>query len=141
MRKTNAFTLMEMILVVVIIGLLAALVLPKVVGWGEKTRKTAALAQVSSLKTALGGFERACGRFPTTAEGLRALIEKPAALPEGSQWERFLDESIVPNDPWGREYVYRCPGTVNTDGYDLLSLGPDGQEGTDDDVGNTRRRP
>ncbi|KPK85173.1 MAG: hypothetical protein AMJ81_04020 [Phycisphaerae bacterium SM23_33] len=139
MPKRNGFTLMEMILVVVIIGLLAALVLPRVVGWGEKARQTATAAQVSSFKTALSAFERACGRYPTTAEGLRALVERPPGLPEGTEWERFLEESTLPKDPWGRDYVYRCPGSVNTDGYDLFSLGPDGQENTDDDIGNTRR--
>ena len=139
MRKTKAFSLMEMILVVVIIGLLAALVLPRFVGWGEKARKAAAASQVSSFKTALGSFERACGRFPTSAEGLRALIERPAGLPETAEWERFLDEQNVPKDPWQNDYIYRCPGTVNTDDYDLLSAGPDGREGTDDDIGNTRK--
>jgi general secretion pathway protein G len=138
MRRLTAFTLMEMILVVVIIGLLAALVLPRVVGWGEKARIAAAKAQIGSFKTALGGFERAVGRFPSTSEGLRALIEKPPNLPEGVEWERFLDESVIPQDPWAGEYVYRSPGAVNPD-YDLFSRGPDGQEGTDDDIGNTRR--
>jgi len=139
MRKRHAFTLMEMILVVVIIGLLAALVLPRFVGWGEKARISAAMAQVSVFKTALGAFEREVGRFPTEAEGLRALIERPSNLPEGVDWEVFLEESVIPKDPWGQEYVYRYPGRVNTHGYDLFSLGPDGREDTDDDVGNTRR--
>ncbi len=138
-RWNTSFTLMEMILVVVIIALLAALVLPKVTGWAEKSRIAAAKAQVSSFKTALGSFETEYGRLPTTAEGLRALVERPAGWTETVEWKRSLDESYVPQDPWGRDYLYRNPGTVNTDGYDLYSLGPDGQDGTDDDVGNTRR--
>lgn len=139
MPRKTAFTLMEMILVVVIIGLLAALVLPRVVGWGEKSRLAAARAQISSFKLALGKFEMTYGRFPATAEGLRALAESPAGWSEATPWERSLDDTAIPQDPWGNDYVYRHPGAVNTDGYDLFSLGKDGQEGTDDDIGNTRR--
>ena len=131
---------MEMILVVVIIGLLAALVLPRVVGWGEKARITAAKAQISSFRTALSNFERICGRYPSAAEGLRALIEKPTDLPPGTEWEPCLEDPVIPKDSWGRDYVYRHPGTVNAGGYDLFSLGPDGQEGTDDDVWPGRAR-
>jgi len=141
MPKRNAFTLVEIILVVMIIGLLAALVLPRLVGRGEQARMSAAMAQISSFKTALSGFESDCFRFPTTTEGLDALVSKPTGLAEGANWQRYLDENAIPADPWGNEYIYRSPGTVNTDGYDLLSPGPDGKEGTDDDVGNTTRRP
>ena len=137
MRSRNAFTLMEMILVVVIIGLLAALVLPKVVGWGKKTRRTAALAQISAFKTALGSFERECGRFPTTTEGLRVLIERPDGLPEGTQWERFLDESVIPKDPWGRDYVLRIVDEARSR-FHVVSAGPDGAFDTDDDISSGR---
>lgn len=139
MRRPTGFTLMEMILVVVIIGLLAALVMPKIIGKLGQAKVKATRGQIAGLKSGLIAFEMTCGRLPTTAEGLRALIEKPTSLPETAQWERFLDEHVIPKDPWARDYLYRQPGTVNTDGYDLLSLGPDGQEGTDDDIGNTRR--
>jgi len=138
--KKHAFTLIEMILVVVIIGLLAALVLPQFIGRSEKAKRAAALAQISSLKTALGSFEIDHGRFPTTAEGLKALVERPANLPASSEWSSYMSEANIPTDPWQNEYVYRCPGTVNTQGYDLFSPGPDGKPGTDDDIGNTTRR-
>ena len=137
MKRQRAFSLIEMILVVVIIGLLATLVLPKFLGWGERGRKAAASAQVSSLKTSLQHFHLACGRRPTTEEGLEALVTRPAGLDEDVKWEKTLD-GAVPADPWGRDYIYRCPGTVNTDGFDLFSLGLDGVEGTDDDIGNTK---
>jgi len=137
--RRNAFTLVEIILVVVIIALLATLVLTRLTGRAEQARVAAATAQVSSFKRAIGEFEMDCGRYPTTAEGLRALVERPSGLSEGAKWRRYLDDHSIPKDPWGFEYVYRCPGSVNTDGFDLLSPGPDGKEGTDDDVGNTRR--
>lgn len=139
MNRSRAFTLIEIILVVVIIALLATLVLPRVTGRSEQAKRAAAAAQINSLKMALNQFELDCGRYPSTAEGLDALVRRPGDLPESAQWRRYLDEATVPTDPWGYEYVYRYPGTVNDDGFDLLSVGPDGQEGTDDDIGNTIR--
>ena len=138
MRKSIAFTLMEIVLVVVIIGLLATLVLNKIAGRRVEAEKATAKAQISSLKGALSFFEMDCGRFPTTAEGLKALIEPPPGMPASSQWRGYLQDPRIPQDPWGRNYVYRCPGTVNTGGYDLFSLGSDSKEGTDDDIGNTK---
>lgn len=136
--RRRGFTLMEIILVVVIIGILAALVGTRLVGKAQQARETAATAQIANLRTALAAFERDAGRYPTTAEGLDALVNRPGGLPADAQWERYLDERTVPADPWGRPYVYRQPGSMNPDGYDLLSRGPDGVEGTDDDIGNTR---
>jgi len=138
MRNRKGFTLMEMILVVVIIGLLAALVVPRLVGKAGQAKESAALAQVQMFKQALNQFELDCGRFPTTAEGLRALVEKPPALPDSAKWTRYPDQPFVPKDPWGNDFVYRQPGRVNTDGYDLFSPGPDGRPDTEDDIGNTR---
>ncbi len=139
MKDRPGFTLIEMILVVVIIGLLAALVLPQFIGRTRQAEITNAEAQIESFKTALGQFEMDAGRFPTTAEGLEALVERPSGLRESVQWRRYLDESEVPRDPWGNEYVYRHPGTVNEASYDLFSPGPDGEPGTEDDIGNTDR--
>jgi len=137
--KKYGFTLIEMILVVVIIGLLAAVVLPQFIGRSEKAKRAAAMAQISSFKTALVTFDSEQGRLPTTREGLRALVERPADLPASNEWRSYMSEAIIPTDPWRNEYVYRCPGTVNTEGYDLFSAGPDGKPGTDDDIGNTTR--
>lgn len=132
----KAFTLVEIILVVVIIALLAGLVLTKIAGKGKQARIAAAQAQIASLKSSLNSFEIDCGRFPTSSEGLEALIVRPASLGENVQWRAYLDENKVPLDPWGRAYIYQCPGAANTDGFDLYSVGPDGQQGTQDDIGN-----
>ncbi len=135
-HKRTGFTLMEIILVVVIISILAALVMPRLFGQAEKARSTAAQAQIQGLRQALTSFERDTGRYPTSTEGLQALITRPENVSE-QRWTRYLDDREVPLDPWGRPYVYRCPGSANPDGYDILSVGPDGQEGTADDIGNT----
>lgn len=138
MCSRKAFSLMEIILVVVILGMLAALVAPRLFKTAEKGRVSTAMAQIAYFKTALTEFETTGAYYPSTAEGLAALVAKPANWPEGAQWRRFLDGQTIPLDPWNRPYVYRCPGTVNTDGYDLFSSGPDGSERTDDDIGNTQ---
>jgi general secretion pathway protein G len=125
----SAFTLIELLLVMVIIAILAAIVVPKFTGRIEDSRKKAAKADLSNLKTALGMFEVDNGRFPTTSEGLGALITNPQ--PGTFQnWHKVLDKNSVPVDPWGNPYIYRCPGSTNPDSYDLLSAGPDGREGT-----------
>jgi general secretion pathway protein G len=136
--KRTAFTLIEMILVVVIIGLLASLVLPQFIGRGREAKIAAAQAQIDSFKIALNNFELDTGRFPTTTEGLQALVEKPASLGADSNWRPYLDEKKIPTDPWDNEYLYRQPGVENPHTYDLFSSGPDGKPNTDDDIGNTQ---
>jgi len=139
MEKRHAFTLIEMVLVVTIIALLATLVLTRMTGRAEQAKKATARVQVRILKSALSDFDLNCSRLPTTLEGLEALIKRPVDLPDTVQWTPCLDEPRVPLDPWGRPYAYRCPGVVNPDGFDLFSLGPDGKEATDDDIGNTTK--
>jgi len=138
MRHRRAFSLMEIILVVVIIGMLAALVVPRMIGATAKARVSKATVEISNMRSALGEYEAEAQRFPTTAEGIKALIEKPAGWPEHVTWRRFLEKRSLPIDPWGNEYVYRCPGTLDPDGYDLFSTGPDGEEGTEDDIDPTQ---
>ena len=137
-RSTRGFTLIEVLLVLIIVATLAAVVLPNLVGRAEQGRRAAAQAQIASFKTGLNSFELDNGRFPTTAEGLEALLAKPPT--NNSLWKGpYLDGNGVPRDPWNQAYLYRHPGTFNPDGYDLFSNGRDGEEGTNDDVGNIQR--
>jgi general secretion pathway protein G len=128
----RGFTLIELLLVMVIIAILAAVVVPKFTGRTQQARVTAAKADISNLKLALQTFETDNDRFPTTEEGLAALVDKPAAELPG--WKHAYVEK-VPTDPWGHPYIYRSPGANNAD-FDLYSAGPNGQDenGAGDDV-------
>ena len=109
------------------------LIVPHVTGRGKEAKITAAKRDISNIKTALKMFEMNCNRFPTSEEGLRALIEAPGNLPG---WKGpYLDQQSVPLDPWQNPYVYRSPGQHNND-FDLYSYGPDGQDGGGDDIDN-----
>jgi general secretion pathway protein G len=136
-RKTTqptrrAFTLIELLLVLVILGVLAALVVPKFTNRTQQARETAVKADISNIETALNAFEIDNGRFPATEEKLDALITAPSGLPA---WKGPYLQRGVPKDPWGNPYEYRQPGQRNPSGFDLFSLGPDGREGNDD-IGN-----
>ncbi len=132
--QTKGFTLIEILLVVLIIGILAALVLPNFRGQGEKARKSAAQTDIEvNLSTALDMYEMGVGRFPTTEQGLGALLVKPVSTPVSDKWNGpYLKKKKLPQDPWGHPYVYVCPGAHNSDTYDLSSFGADGVEGADD---------
>ena len=134
----RAFTLIELLLVLVILSVLAAVVVPKFAGRSKQARITATLTQIANLETSLGAFEIDVGRYPTTQEGLQALVEEPAGVRDW--YGKYLGRSVIPNDPWGNPYVYKSPGQHNTDGYDLYSLGPNGQGGGDDDIDNWSER-
>jgi general secretion pathway protein G len=132
--RTNrtAFTLIELLLVLVILAVLAAVVVPKFTSRGKDAREAAAKTGVKSLETALGMYETDNGNFPTTEEGLAALLDPP---PSATNWKGPYVNGGLPKDPWGREYGYRSPGTNNPRGVDVFSLGEDGREGPDD-IGN-----
>ncbi len=129
----RGFTLVELLLVLVILASLAVIVVPKLTGRSEQARVTAAQTDIAHLETALDAFEVDNGRYPTTEEGIAALVEAP---PDLDEWRGPYIKRGVPNDPWGTPYVYTYPGRYNTSGYDLYSMGPDGQEGGDDDIDN-----
>lgn len=137
-KKKAGFTLIELMLVMIIIGVLAALVVPRFVGRAEQSRNVAAKADIeSNLGVALDLFETDNGFYPTTEQGLSALISSPTSLPVPPNWRgSYLKKKAVPTDPWGHPYVYVCPGAHNSDGYDLSSYGRNGVEGNDDDVTN-----
>jgi general secretion pathway protein G len=125
-RRGNAgVTLIEMLVVVTIIALFAALVAPRMLRRSDAARVTAARAQINSFMTALGAYKLDTGTFPTTEEGLQALRIKPA---EANQWQGPYLPQDIPVDPWGRPYLYKYPGE-HGDEPDLISLGADGQPG------------
>ena len=137
MRPRSAFTLLEVLVVLVVLGLLAALVGPQVVGRVSDARGTAVRTQLELLGLALDSYRLDVGRYPSTDQGLRALRERPARGPASPGWRGPYLRKDVPLDPWGRAYEYRSPGRKNPDGYDLVTLGRDGAsggEGEDQDL-------
>ena len=129
-NRNRAFTLVEILLVVTIIGILAALVIPKLIGRGDQARATSASADVSGgISTALNIYEVDNGTFP---KSLQDLVQQPA---DARNW-RGPYIAKLPADAWGHPYIYYFPGKQNQKSFDLLSMGPDGTEGTDDDIRN-----
>jgi len=131
-QSRQGFTLVEMLLVLVILGVLAAIVYPKVAGRGEQARVTSTQTQIASFKTALDAFEVDNGYYPKGRNGLLDLVQKPR---DAVNWRGPYLESI-PKDPWGNDYIYECPGKHNPSSYDIMSMGPDGRSGSEDDIGN-----
>ncbi len=129
--RNRAFTFIEIMLVVLIIGILMAVVVPNMVGKAKKARIQVARNSIQSIETALSSFEMGADRFPSSDEGLAALVKKPDSLSE-DQWDGAYIKDLQP-DPWSEEFVYRQPGEGDAE-FDLFSKGPDKQEGTPDDV-------
>ena len=129
-HRASAFTLIELLLVMVILVVLAAVVVPRFASRSEQARLTAAKNDVATIETAIDAFEVDNGRYPSSEEGVGALVTAPNGL---TNWHGpYIKKNTTPVDPWGHEYVYHSPGTHNTAGYDLFSMGPDGREGNDD---------
>ena len=131
--KTRAFTLVEMLLVLVILAVLAAIVIPKFAGRSQQAKVTAAGSQISGFELALNSFEVDNGFYPQGSAGLNALVEQPNNL---QSWKGPYLSKGIPLDPWGNAYIYNYPGKSNPKHFDLSSPGPDGQAGTDDDIVN-----
>lgn len=135
-KRQSGFTMIEIMLVVIIIGILAAMVIPNIAGRGKQARVAAARADIeANITTALDLYELDNGGYPTTEQGLAALIQKPSSSPVPENWNGpYLKKRTVPIDPWGKEYGYLSPGARNKEEFDLFSYGPDGVESRDDIV-------
>lgn len=129
----SGFTLIELLLVLVILGVLAAVVVPKFTGKTEQAKVSGAKASISNLSGALNNFEVDTGRFPTSDEGLNALVQAPSNV---QNWHGPYIEPNGLQDPWQHPFHYQFPGSHNANGFDLFSAGSDGQEGTADDISN-----
>ena len=134
-RTSNGFTLIELLVVLVIIGVLAALIVPNVLDRADDARTTAARTDVNNLMQALKLYKLDNQRYPTAEQGLAALVARPTATPVPPNWKPYLDK--LPADPWGHPYQYLNPGLKGE--IDVLSFGADGQpggEGNDADIGS-----
>jgi general secretion pathway protein G len=127
--RRPGFTLIEVLVVIVVLAVLASLVAPNVFRHVGAANEGAAKSQVEMLGAALDAYRLDNGRYPTTEQGLAALWAAPALDPRPANWRGPYLRKAVPNDPWGRPYVYRSPATESRGGYDLLSLGADGRPG------------
>lgn len=128
-RSRGGFTLIEVLVVIAVIALLAALVAPNIFQHLGTAKDATARSQIELLGAALDAYRLDNGRYPTTEQGLAALREPPTVPPLPPNWRGPYLRKEVPLDPWGRPYIYLCPGEVNPHGYDLLSLGADGELG------------
>ncbi len=140
-KKLDArgFTLIELMVVLVILGVLASLIVPRIMSRPEEARRIKARVDIQSLETALKLYNLDTGDYPTTEQGLQALIEPPSVGVLATKWRDggYLEKRKIPKDPWGNDYIYLSPGTQGD--FDLISYGADGElggEGKDEDVVN-----
>lgn len=126
-KKQQGFTLIEVMIVVVILGILASIVVPKIMGRPDEARATRTLQDIRAISAALDLYRLDNFSYPTTDQGLEALVHKPANLPQGAHWKQggYLDQ--LPADAWGKPYFYMQPGAHGE--FDLYSFGADGVEG------------
>ncbi len=131
-QHPRAFTLLELLLVVVIIGILAAAIVPNLVGRAQQARIVTARSDITALGVGLDLYEQAVGGYPTTQQGLAALIAAPAGV---NNWTGpYLKSGSVPTDPWNNPYDYAFPSARSAMPYDLVCRGPDGKLGSEDDI-------
>ena len=134
-RPETGFTLIEVMVVIVILGVLAALIVPRVLGRPDEARIVAAKQDIASIMQALKLYKLDNRRYPSTEQGLKALVERPSIAPQPDNWKSYLEK--LPNDPWGSPYQYLSPGLKGD--VDVLSFGADGRaggEGIDADIGS-----
>lgn len=130
MKDQKGFTLIEIMVVIIILGLLAGLVLPKFLGQEEKAKRKVAMTQINSLIGALNAYKLDNGFYPTTDQGLEALIRKPESGRIPQKWNEggYLSPARIPKDPWGKDYVYISPGSETRE-YEIISYGADNEPG------------
>jgi len=130
--NTHGFTLIEIMVVMVILGILAGLIVPRIMDRPEEARRTKAAIQIQSIEQALKLYKLDDGRYPSTEQGLQALVEAPSVGRLAKKWRKngYLDKGKVPMDPWGYDFIYISPGLHGD--FDLMSYGPDGEPGGED---------
>ena len=138
-KDSRGFTLIEIMVVIIILGILAVYIGPKIMGRPEEARRTKAKVDIAALETALKLYKLDSGIYPSTEQGLQALVEKPESGVVPNKWRDggYLDKNKVPKDPWGNDFVYLSPG-VHGD-FDIISYGTDGVpggEGQNMDINN-----
>jgi len=128
-KNERGFTFIELMVVLVILGVLATMIVPRIMGRPEEARRVKAKIDIQNLETALKLYQLDNGEYPTTEQGLQALVEPPAVGELARSWREggYLEKGRVPLDPWGYEYVYLSPGSHGD--FDLLSYGADGEPG------------
>ena len=134
LSATSGFTLLEIMLVVAIIILLLGAAIYKMKPSLDVAKLARAQADITSLQIPLTSYEALGGELPSTAQGLKALVERPTGDPRPRMWTKGMDS--LPKDPWNHDYYYERPGKHNAASYDLYTAGPDGKPGTEDDIGN-----
>ncbi len=129
----HGFTLIELMVVIVILGILAGLIVPRIMGRPEQAKQVKARVQIESISTALKLYKLDNGKYPTTEQGLQALVEQPAsgAIPKNWRKGGYLDKGKVPKDPWGNDFIYLSPGVRGE--FDIISYGGDGTAGGEDE--------
>ncbi|MCX7760989.1 MAG: type II secretion system major pseudopilin GspG [Hydrogenothermaceae bacterium] len=130
MKKERGFTLIELLVVIIILGLLAALIVPRITGRVDEAKIETTKVQLKALKDALEQYKLDNGNYPTTQQGLKALVEKPTTPPIPNRWRQYLDK--LPKDGWDEDFIYISPAPNRP--YDIRSKGPDKTEGTEDDI-------
>ncbi|WP_257292391.1 type II secretion system major pseudopilin GspG [Endozoicomonas sp. ONNA1] len=133
-QKQQGFTLIEIMVVIVILGVLASLVAPNVLGNKEKADQQKAVSDIVTLENALDMYKLDNNHFPSTQQGLNALVEQPSGSPQPRNYRDNGYIRRLPQDPWGNDYLMQSPGEFGD--IDIFSAGPDGQAGSDDDIGN-----
>lgn len=142
LKNESGFTLIELMVVIIILGILATIVAPRLVGRTEQAQRIKAVVQIRNLEAALELFKLDNGFYPTTEQGLQALVEKPSTGREARRWREggYLEKGKLPGDPWGNPFIYVSPAADSLD-YEIISYGADGEaggEGKNADIQSSR---